>query len=839
MCCNKEYPKLFCPGKNQRAIDYINDWIDSANVVLQAYGTDLIELQSWREEIERNGTLELLGNLIADVEHLKLYTVDGTTIDLSKLSAITELFTFNNDGAVIQANIVPGDLDAQEEEDPEPGTIPVRVDGEWYHRNPVDLKFYVSDKDGNLTSIPAPLDKIETIIIAWEAANAVPEEELDPDTGEPVVDPFADSEGITAETRIAVTTGRSKHLRGAIQFTGNKNHYLSGIGTFEPLPELPEYGVVKVKYAELLELINNDGLVAGNWYRITDYHTIILSSRATCIGTRFDIIAMALTANTLSENVWFLQNDADTYLIDSNLKSWRGKYCVKNDVTRFNFLNAYKTMMVLNSETAYVRYEAADFQDDNETQYYGWKPLTCDVYTFKADTEPYIATGATIPSNKLHYDSEKDVVFTTVELPEISVVSEEVYGYYEYPYGYNGVRNSSTIYDDETNPIPTAAVTNVYPVSMGAIYSLTDEFGNSAPYDFKSILFTWSEDNVSGFTFSKYTGNNKYDAADASVMNAEPVYRNVIDELYEGFTDSSTQEYQRLSLNRIIHGDKCIENSYGIGCADMYILGECRNNRWSGNSGNNKFKSDVIGNYFYPEFDNNYFEIAVKGNLIMEYFTQNEFKLPTYTAAQYVNNVVPEFEFSHNTIGTNFSKNHCTMPKFIGNVIGKDATDNYFYGTVGTWSTKGHTYLNTLFTGDDYNFVGANIKNHFTKNIIYGGIHSTNIGNNFINNEIGRFVNCNFSDQVQECSFKQCAELVLGGNNINLVFGDVKTTTVDYGCSYLEFDITGGLVNSHVHRGVSGEPGSRKLIQDVIGITVPEGTVVDFVSNNHQERIVK
>lgn len=834
MCCNKEYPKLFCPGKNQRAVDYITDWIDSANVVLQAYGTDLLELQAWREEIERDGTLDQLAALITDVEHLKLYTVDGTTIDLSKLAAITELFTFDGENAIVKADIIPGDMAPEDFEELEPGKIPVRVDGVWYTRGS-DLKFYVV-VDGLITSELAPYDKLGTIALAWEAANAVPETPEEEEEDEE--NPFEES-GIDENTRIAVTVGEHKYLRGGILFSGKEDEYLSGIGTFKKLPEIPEYGVISVTYAELNELIDNSKLTPGNWYRITDYNTIILSRRATALKTKFDIFALALSEGTLDENVLFLQNASDTYLIDCNVKAWRGKYCVKNDVTRFNFVNAYKTFIILSDGTPYVRYESADATVE-EVNYYAWKPLDASIYDVKEAIEPFIATGAAIPNGTIPFDGNKDIVFTTDELPEITLTGQDTgYGYWEIPYGYQGIRNSSTVYDDEKNPIPAISVAAVYPVSKGVIFRLTDEFGNSAPYDFKSIQFTWESDTICGFTFSKYAGNNFYEASDASISNKEPIYNNVIGELYESFTDSSTQEYQRLSLNRILHANQCIENSYGVNTADIYILGECRNNRWSGNSGNNKFKGAVIGNYFYPEFNNNFFEISVKGNLIMENFNTNSFRLPSYVAAQSSGGVVPEFEFSHNTIGTNFNNNSSTMPRLVGNVFGKDASGNTFKGTVGSWTTSGHTYLRTLFTEDRLNLVGATIKNNFTKNYVNGGICSTSIGDNFINNELNQLLNCNLLDQIQECHFDKCRELIMGGHNINLKIGSVEHSTIDYGCSYLAFDIGGDGVmrNGHVHRGVAGT--FNNIIVIPFNGLMDGSFVMDFVSNNHKEQQIK
>lgn len=835
MCCNKEYPKLFCPGKNQRAIDYINDWIDSANVVLQAYGTDLLELQAWREEVEKNGAIDQLPILIAEVNLLKTYTIDDHTIDLAKVAAITQLFIFDEEYNILQANINPGNY-PDEIPTPPATIIPVEVNGVLYTRGD-DYRFYEADIYGNADmEKPAPIDLVEEIIIAWEGAN--------PDAPEPGDDPEEPEEPETFDENVslAITIGEDHFLRGGIAFTGEKDVYLSGAGTWEKMSELPNFGVIETTWKELLETIEKKELVPGNWYRITDYHTIILSSKASCVNTRVDIFMLALDAQTLDENVLFLQNSTDTYLIDSNVKAWRGKYCVTNDVTRFDFINAFKTYIVLNSGVAYVRYEDADVKV-GDVQYYGWKPLKKSVYGTKAAIEPYIAVQAEIPAAAIDY-ADGAIVFTTAEIPEISVDGPDYgYGYYEYPYGYTGVRDSSTIYDGDKNPIPATSIEAVYPVSMGAIYHLEDEFGNSVPYDFKSILFTWKEDNVSGFTFSKFLGNNFYDAADASVMNTELVYRNIIDELYESFEDSQGQSYQRLSLNKILHASPCMDNFYGVNMSDTYTLGECRNNRWSGNSGGNKFKKAVIGNYFYPEFNNNLFEVAVKGNMLMENFHANTFTLPSHDYAQFVGGVVPEFEFSHNTIGTNFRNNTITMPRIIGNVIGKDASENILKGTVAAWSTAGHTYQNTLYTEDKLNFVGCSIKNNFHKNTVTGCLYSTTIGNNFVNNEVSKFINCNLADQIQENLFKSTfEELILGGNNMGMILdcaGSFKNTTIEYGCSYLK--CYASMLNAHIHRGVTGtKSGNTISYKDLTSIATGAFTdyVTDYVTNKNREQIV-
>lgn len=726
MCC-KEYPKLFCPGNNKRAIDYINDWIDSANTLLQEYGKDI-------------------NSLVSDVEKLKSYTIEGDTVDLSKLATITDIFSFNEEGEITQVDILPGTL------------------------------------EGELSSV----NKVAII----------------------------NENGI---------------LKGGNNFTGNSDYYLSGKGTFEPLPTNISIDIVPITYSELLLLVESRALIPNTLYRITDYHTIILEKGTSSIKTRFDILVQAITEEDLNETVSFIQNDADDYFSECSLRAWTGKYCIFNDVTKFSFLNAYKPCIVINSTETYVRYESGDTTVDN-VNYYAWKLLDCDVYTLKEDIEPYIATGDAIPFENLHYDESDTIIYTTIEEPTLESAHGVDFGFYEYPPNYSGSKNSSPVYDDNKLIQPTKVITAVYPVSMGVIYSLTDEYQNTAPYDFKSVIFKWEEDDVYGFTFSNIDSDI---IADYSKISGK-CYHNNIDGYYTSFEDILHNSYQRLSLNKILHGKECSNNTYGANLYDMYILGECRNNTFTGSSNHNVFTKEVSGNVISVEFNLNKFNIPVRNNYILNNFSKNTFLLPQYSRKF---PTTLDFEFSNNLIASNFTENYFTMPRIVGNTIGRDFHKNTFYGTLATMTIGGTTYNNVLRMANSYNFISCNIANSFTLNTVNKCLKETTIGDNFNSNELGDLQSCTFEDNISKCYLLECSSVSIKGSNNSINIPSMKHSTIDYGCSYLKFSDF-AWKDIHVHRGVTGTDSNPKVITYDSSIEVPEGTIIDFISENHQERVI-
>lgn len=90
-----------------------------------------------------------------------------------------------------------------------------------------------------------------------------------------------------------------------------------------------------------MEKRDNAQLVAGRWYRITDYETIISESDSwRSAGHGFDVIVRADSDSTLNENAFAANRDGDDYYESCKLEAWRLKYCLDNDENRFSIANS-------------------------------------------------------------------------------------------------------------------------------------------------------------------------------------------------------------------------------------------------------------------------------------------------------------------------------------------------------------------------------------------------------------------------------------------------------------------------------------------------------------------
>ena len=99
-------------------------------------------------------------------------------------------------------------------------------------------------------------------------------------------------------------------------------------------------GIQHVTYAQLKTMRDSGTLVAGQWYRITDYMTTVSNDpEARSAGHPFDLLVMATSVNTLSEEAKAIKSSRDSngYFADANLNAWKVWYCLDNDTTRFQW----------------------------------------------------------------------------------------------------------------------------------------------------------------------------------------------------------------------------------------------------------------------------------------------------------------------------------------------------------------------------------------------------------------------------------------------------------------------------------------------------------------------
>ena len=106
-----------------------------------------------------------------------------------------------------------------------------------------------------------------------------------------------------------------------------ENNVVSSIGAAKLL--------VSITWSELKALRDNSQLVAGTWYRITDYTCTTIQENTRSAGHIFDVIVRGDSENKLNEEAFAIQHEGDDYFASSNLSAWKLWYSLDNDTTRF------------------------------------------------------------------------------------------------------------------------------------------------------------------------------------------------------------------------------------------------------------------------------------------------------------------------------------------------------------------------------------------------------------------------------------------------------------------------------------------------------------------------
>lgn len=94
---------------------------------------------------------------------------------------------------------------------------------------------------------------------------------------------------------------------------------------------------IPIRWEDLKDLRDNNELIPGRLYRITDYTTTTTQENTKSAGHRFDIIVLALNDHTLAEEAWAIYSEEDSYFADhgANLSAWKIWYCFDNNRERF------------------------------------------------------------------------------------------------------------------------------------------------------------------------------------------------------------------------------------------------------------------------------------------------------------------------------------------------------------------------------------------------------------------------------------------------------------------------------------------------------------------------
>lgn len=103
------------------------------------------------------------------------------------------------------------------------------------------------------------------------------------------------------------------------------------------LTDLPivSSGAISLTYQQLVDRRDAGKLVAGCYYRITDYVTTTVQENTQSAGHQFDVVVMAVSNNSLAERAWAILHEGDTYFAKQNLSAWQIWYSLDNETTRY------------------------------------------------------------------------------------------------------------------------------------------------------------------------------------------------------------------------------------------------------------------------------------------------------------------------------------------------------------------------------------------------------------------------------------------------------------------------------------------------------------------------
>ena len=126
-----EYPKLLTPACRTRAVEYLNDWIDSVNAWLVAHQDFVVSLNDYHKEIQPY--IDSLKNLIeVDIPNLNntinnlkdLPVLEDGSLDVSKMMEVIKVFSFDETGKITHANFkFPNYIQYNESEGSEPDVV--------------------------------------------------------------------------------------------------------------------------------------------------------------------------------------------------------------------------------------------------------------------------------------------------------------------------------------------------------------------------------------------------------------------------------------------------------------------------------------------------------------------------------------------------------------------------------------------------------------------------------------------------------------------------------------------------------------------------------------------
>ena len=385
-------------------------------------------------------------------------------------------------------------------------------------------------------------------------------------------------------------------------------------------------GIQHVTYAQLVTLRNNSGLVAGQWYRITDYMTTVANdTEARSAGHPFDLLVMATSSNTLSEEAKAIKSSRDSngYFTDANLNAWKVWYSLDNDATRFQWADTENGKGVIwrmidewqndcpydFKNVQFKRYKATALSEVLEEaidgQYYAYNG---DMMNVEIEDEEDFVWAYTFTL----IDENEDWVDYSIK-KEGALDPESDWGYLnQFKKGrceYNRIRHSYTAVTIDDECYRTLMLNNIVLIS-----TINEECGLSGEMQLnefgvgnynmtvkdnpeKNVFGNKCYNNIVG-SYGNTFGNDCYENTFGNGC-----YRNTFGNYFQCNTFGNDCCYNTF-------GNGCWYNTFGNGCGGNTFGNDCGGNTFGNDCYNNTFGNNVhdntFGNYCYSNtFGNN------------------------------------------------------------------------------------------------------------------------------------------------------------------------------------------------------------------------------------------
>ena len=411
-------------------------------------------------------------------------------------------------------------------------------------------------------------------------------------------------------------------------------------------------GIQHVTYAQLVTLRNNSGLVAGQWYRITDYMTTVANdTEARSAGHPFDLLVMATSSNTLSEEAKAIKSSRDSngYFTDANLNAWKVWYSLDNDTTRFQWADTENGKGVIwrmidewqndcpydFKNVQFKRYRATALneliEDAIDGQYYAYNGDMMNVEIEDEDDFVWAYTFTLIDENEewVDYSIKK----------EGSLDPEADWGYLnQFKKGrceYNLIRHSYTAVTIDDECYRTLMLNNIVLIAI-----IDEEYGLSGEMQLNEFGTGNYNMTVKDNPEKNKFGNKCYNNIVGSYGNTfgNDCYNNTFgndccgntfgnDCRWNTFGNSFQYNTFGNDCGDNTFGNNCYYNTFGNGCGGNTFGNGCTDNTFGNNCYYNTFgngcssntfgngcSSNTFGNYCYNNTFGNYFQCNTFGN---------------------------------------------------------------------------------------------------------------------------------------------------------------------------------------------------------------------------------